>query len=291
MMVIGTGLIGTSVALAARRAGVTVYLADREPGTARVAEALGAGSTGPPPGPVDLAVLAVPPSAVGPVLRTAQAGRVASSYTDVASVKGEPERAVLSLAPDPAAYIGGHPMAGRERSGPLAASADLFAGRPWLLTPHPRTGRAAAERAEALAQLCGGVPVVLSSRAHDDAVALTSHVPHLLASLMAARLAAAPAGIDRLAGRGVRDVTRIAAGDPVLWSDIVEANAPAIVAVLRELRSDLDRLLGGVETVAHAEGSERERGHRVIVDLLERGVSGASRISGGPCQNPAGSGT
>src|SRR3712207_558199 len=88
---IGTGLIGTSVALAARRAGVTVFLSDLNPAAARVAEALGAGVAQEPRQPVDLAVLAVPPAAIGPVLREAQAGGLASSYTDVAGVKGEPE--------------------------------------------------------------------------------------------------------------------------------------------------------------------------------------------------------
>src|SRR4051794_31287854 len=97
--VVGTGLIGTSVALAARRRGVTAFLADRDDAVARAAEALGAGRAEPPPGRVDLAVLAVPPGHVGAVLAAAQAGGLAASYTDVASVKGEPERAALRGAP------------------------------------------------------------------------------------------------------------------------------------------------------------------------------------------------
>lgn len=277
MTVIGTGLIGTSVALAARRAGVTVFLSDRDPGTARVAEELGAGLAQPPPRQVDLAVLAVPPSAVGPVLRAAQVAGLASAYTDVASVKAGPERAVLSLAPDPAAYVGGHPMAGRERSGPRAAQADLFAGRPWVLTPSARTGRVATERAEDLVALCGGVPVWLESRAHDEMVALTSHVPHLVASLMAARLGAGPDGTSRLAGRGARDVTRIAAGDPGLWSDIVQANADAIAPVLRDLRVELSRLLHAVEESTRSDPGASAAGRRAVTDLLARGAAGVSR--------------
>lgn len=130
MAVVGTGLIGTSVALAARLRGVTVFLSDRDPLAARTAAALGAGLAEEPVGPVDLAVLAVPPSMVGGVLARAQRRFLARSYTDVASVKSLPVRMVLSQAPDPARFVGGHPMAGRERSGPLAARADLFHGRP-----------------------------------------------------------------------------------------------------------------------------------------------------------------
>ncbi|MFD0817251.1 prephenate dehydrogenase/arogenate dehydrogenase family protein, partial [Micromonospora zhanjiangensis] len=205
---IGTGLVGTSVALAARRAGVTVFLADRDATAVRVAESLGAGLTGTPGRPVDLALIAVPPAQVGTVLRDAQRRRSAHSYTDVAGVKGGPERDVLRLAPDPAAYVGGHPMAGRERSGPLAATADLFSGRTWVLTPSERTGAEALRNAGTLAELCGAVPVRLDSREHDALVAVTSHVPHLMASLTAARLRDAPTGTETLVGQGVRDVTR-----------------------------------------------------------------------------------
>lgn len=273
MLVIGTGLIGTSAALAARRAGVAVFLSDRDPGAARIAESLGAGSADSPPATVDLAVLAVPPSAIGPVLRQAQAGRLAVSYTDVAGVKGLPERDARLLAPDPGSFVGGHPMAGRERSGPLAARADLFAGCPWVLCPSAVTGRSTLDRARALTTLCGAVPVVLPSGMHDDTVALTSHVPHLVASLMAARLAAGPAGAGRFAGRGARDVTRIAAGDPALWSDIVEANASAIAPVLRDLQADLSQLLEAVEALS-ARGAA---GRSTLLDLLERGVAGVSQ--------------
>jgi prephenate dehydrogenase len=232
LLVIGTGLIGTSVTLAARRAGVAVFLSDRDAAAARIAEALGAGLARMPRRPVDLALLAVPPTQAGP----AQTRRFAHSYTDVAGVKGEPERVVLRLAPDPAAYVCGHPVAGRERSGSLAAAADLFAGKTGALTPTGRTGAAALDRATALATLCGAVPVRLGRWTHDAAVALTSHVPHLMASLTAARLREGPAETETLAGQGVRDVTRIAAGDPALWADVslagqaVRATWPACCA-------------------------------------------------------------
>lgn len=279
LLVIGTGLIGTSVALAARRAGVAVFLADRDPTAARIAEALGAGRAETPRHPVDLALVAVPPAQVGPVLRDAQERRTAFTYTDVAGVKGEPERDVLRLAPDPVAYVGGHPMAGRERSGPLAATADLFTGRTWVLTPSRQTGAAALASATRLAEICGAVPVRLDSRTHDATVALTSHVPHLMASLTAARLRDGPAETEKLVGQGARDVTRIAAGDPALWTDIVRSNAPAVATVLRDVRDDLTRLLAAVEILADPGPAGHDRAIREVSGLLQRGAAGAARTA------------
>jgi prephenate dehydrogenase len=287
MAVIGTGLIGTSIALAASRQGTTVFLSDRDPVAARTAAALGAGRAEEPDGPVDLAVLAVPPSEVGAVLTELQNRGFADCYTDVASVKSGPERAALSQAPEPARYIGGHPLAGRERSGPLAARADLFQGRTWVLTPSTRTAAPALRRARELVALCGAVPVMVRSQAHDDAVALTSHVPHLVASLMAARLREGPDGLARFAGQGVRDVTRIAAGDSRLWGDILQSNAASITGVLRDLHDDLGRLLAALDALTEpVDGDERAVGMRTMVDLLDRGIAGADRIPRGGAAVP-----
>lgn len=278
MTVIGTGLIGTSIALAVSGRGVRVFLSDRDPAAARTAAALGAGLAGDPGETVDLAVIAVPPSQVGAVLTEAQERGLARAYTDVASVKAGPEQAALRRAPDPARYIGGHPLAGRERSGPLAARAELFRDRNWVLTPSRLTSDEAFERALELVALCAAVPVVMRSQDHDAAVAVTSHVPHLMASLMAARLTEGPAGLARVAGQGLRDATRIAAGDSRLWGDILQANAPAVAGVLKELHADLSRLVPAVDALTRAGGAERDLGMRTLVDLLDRGISGLAEI-------------
>ncbi|MFD8938719.1 prephenate dehydrogenase [Streptomyces sp. NPDC059578] len=281
MAVVGTGLIGTSVALAASWQGVTVFLSDRNPVAARTAAALGAGVAEPPPGPVDLAVLAMPPSQVGDSLVELQDRKLAHCYTDVASVKSGAERVVLSDAPEPFRFIGGHPMAGREWSGPLAARGDLLRGRTWALTPSPLTSALALERALELVSLCGAVPVVTRSATHDGAVALTSHVPHLVASLMAARLRDSTVGMRRFAGPGVRDVTRIARGDSQLWGDILQSNASSVVGVVRELQADLGRLVTALDALAE-DGADRAEGMQVLVDVLDRGIAGVEQISGGP---------
>src|SRR5690242_6661880 len=138
-LVVGTGLIGTSIALALTRSGIDVYLYDADDSAARTAASLGAGRHGLPESPVDLAVLAVPPAKTGVVLAHAQASDWARVFTDVSSVKDQVQDAAGAAGADLSRFIGGHPLAGRERSGPLAGRADLFEGRPWVLTPGPTT--------------------------------------------------------------------------------------------------------------------------------------------------------
>ncbi|MFC6285349.1 prephenate dehydrogenase [Nocardioides sp. GCM10027113] len=268
--VVGTGLLGTSVALACRRAGLEVLLSDISPEHVRTASGLGAGRARVYSDRPQLVVVAVPPDhlaeAVLAALRDGDA-----VVTDVGSVKELPHRAVVANAPDLAGrYAGGHPMAGSERSGPLAASANLFDGRPWAVTPHEGSSEEAVALVEELAGLCGAVAVRLTPRDHDEAVARISHLPHLLAALVASRLAEAPAEHLTLAGQGVRDVTRVAASDPAMWQQIVGANAEAVAALLEEVRGELEAMIDAVRT-----GGRDELGR-----LLERGVAGTRAIPG-----------
>jgi prephenate dehydrogenase len=278
--VIGTGLVGTSVALALSRRGVAVYLDDRDESAARTAASLGAGEYTAPSEPVDLAIIAVPPAYVASVLEDAQRRALAGAYTDVASVKAGPQDAAIARGVDQATYIGGHPLAGREVSGPLGGRADLFDGRPWVLTPTAATGREALNRALELISLCGAVPVVMDAADHDYAVALISHTPHLVAALMAARLEHASEDAARIAGPGVRDVTRIAAGDPGLWEEILAANATAVADVLDEYAADLTRAVAALRSLAAADQDKRAAGRDDLVSLLRRGNAGQARIPG-----------
>jgi prephenate dehydrogenase len=278
--VVGTGLIGTSVALALTSRGVTVYLRDHDTTAVRTAAAMGAGLDAAPPQPVDLAVLAVPPGRIGETLALVQAEHLALGYTDVASVKEQPLQEIEALGCDVSTYIGGHPLAGRERSGPLAGRADLFEGRPWVLTPSRETGTETLNRALELVSLCRAVPVVMAPRDHDRAVALVSHAPHLVSALMAARLEHAEDTDTRLAGQGVRDVTRIAGSDPQLWIDILGANANAVADVLAGLASDLDTVVGSLRALAADDDAKRELGSHGVETLLRRGNAGHARIPG-----------
>ncbi|MFC9588102.1 prephenate dehydrogenase [Streptomyces yangpuensis] len=276
MAVVGTGVIGTSIGLAVSQHGIHVHLLDEDEAAARTAAALGAGVLGAPDEAVDLAVIAVPPSAVGGVLAEMRARGLARTYTDVASVKAQLARELWDSAVLSSDYVGGHPLARRVRSGPLAARADLFEDQAWVLTPSESTSQDAVNRVFAMIALCGAVPVIMGDRAHDDAVALTSHAPQVVASLMAARLQGGSRESFRLAGQALHDVTRVAVRDTALWNDILRANAPAVAGVLRELRDDLTSLLTGLDDVSEA--PRDGRGPEPVADLLDRGAAGLAAI-------------
>ncbi|MFG3497068.1 prephenate dehydrogenase [Streptomyces sp. NPDC047928] len=272
-MVVGTGLVGTSLAMALVRRGVTVHLRDRSATAAGVAAGLGAGVLEPPEGPVDVAVVAVPPAAVGAVVGELQRGGTARAYTDVASVKAHPQYDVEAFA-DAGSFIGGHPLAGGARSGPLGANGSLFEGRPWVLAPSEATSRATLNTALELVSVCGAVPVVMDADRHDKAVALMSHAPHVVAAVMAARLEGAPSDATRLAGQGIRDVTRIAASDPVLWEEILTGNSTAVADVLEAAAADLTTAVEALRSLGAADEEKRAEGSRALTGVLRRGNSG-----------------
>ena len=290
VLVQGTGLIGTSVALALRDKGTEVWLSDADPATARLAADLGAGTViadlRDAKGIADIALLAMPPAVVGRQLAHAQDCAVADVYTDVASVKVLPARHARELGCDLESYVPAHPLAGRERHGPAAAQADLFLGRTWALCPLPETAPDAVDAVTALAVACGADPVVTDPETHDRWVALVSHAPHLVAVAMAARLApsSVPADALKLAGQGLRDVTRIAAGDSSLWTQILAANAGPVAEVVAAVAEDLAavaRLLGGLPAgTTAAVPPTTGTGASGVTSLLDRGREGAGRIPG-----------
>jgi len=291
VLVAGTGLIGTSLALALRAAGAEVWLSDADDATAKLAADLGAGTVAPDlrdaKGIADVAVLAMPPAAVAPMLAYSQDCAVAEVYTDVASVKVLPVRQARELGCDLETYVPGHPLAGRERQGPGAAQADLFLGRTWAICPLPETAPDAIAAVTALAAACGADPVTTDPATHDRWVALVSHAPHLVAVAMAARLAPSgvPADALKLAGQGLRDVTRIAAGDTALWRQILSANAGPVGDVVAAVAADLTavaRRLADIAGQAPPPVGEtgRDRDTSEVTALLDRGQAGVARIPG-----------
>ena len=302
---IGTGLIGTSIALALREQGVTVWLADHDPAAAKLAADLGAGKVLPEPlgaaergqdapaaappgrrpqaqdGPwADLAVLAVPPAAVASSLAAAQARRLARWYTDVASVKALPLHQASELGCDLACFVPGHPLSGRERSGPAAARADLFLGRPWVICPGPSTRPEAIAAVADLVRCCRGELVQADADEHDHWVALVSHAPHVVAAAMAAQLTDAPGGALGLAGQGLRDVTRIAAGDAGLWTQILAANAAPVARVLADVAADLAAVAEALAETGVPPHSADHPSVKLLAGLLEEGSAGVARIPG-----------
>ncbi|MEO5852531.1 MAG: prephenate dehydrogenase, partial [Nocardioides sp.] len=253
------------------RAGVDVLLSDVSAEHVRTASGLGAGRPVADDDVPRLVVVAVPPDHLGRSVARALS-ETDAVVTDVGSVKTRPLAEVAAaVGPDLLRrYVGSHPMAGSERSGPLAATAALFDGRPWAVVPHATSDPAAVELVAALAEVCGAAAVRLSPEEHDQAVARTSHLPHLMAVLMAGQLAGAPGDHLALSGQGVRDVTRVAGSDPALWQQIVVANADAVLTQLGEVRTRLDDLIGAI-----GDGRRDDLGA-----LLDRGVAGTQAIPG-----------
>jgi prephenate dehydrogenase len=271
-VVVGAGLIGASVGCALSAAGYAVHLQDRQVSHALVAAGLGAGSVEPAePDRVDLVVVAVPPEAIAGVVAGSLEAYPRAAVTDVGSVKAGVLDALWRRAVDLTRYVGSHPMAGSQHSGPLTARADLFTDRTWVVTPHRRSDPVAVAQVEAAVRACGARPVVMDVDDHDAAVARVSHVPHLLSVLMAGHLTTVPENDLMLAGTGLRDVTRIAASDPRMWEQIVGANSAAVLTELRGVQDQLDLLVKAVEAMPSA-GELRAQ--------LERGVAGTRKIPG-----------
>ncbi len=254
LVVVGAGLIGTSLGLAATAAGYDVWLDDRDPHHLATAHAIGAGRLleGESLSP-DLVVVAVPPSAAAGVIESQLRRYPAATVTDVSSVKAPVISALAARGADLSRFVGGHPMAGRETSGPGSASAELFHGRTWLLTPTNVTDPERIAQVAQLAATTGAAVRLMPAELHDRAVALTSHAPQVVSSLMAARLAQADEETVAVAGQGLRDVVRIAGSDPKLWADILRTNAEEVAPVLAALRGDLDAMLAALKGSAPAE--------------------------------------
>lgn len=263
VLVIGCGLIGTSVALGLSDLGVRVHLRDARPANVELAASLGAGTPDPVQDPA-LVVVAVPPAAVVETSLKALEEFPSAVVTDVASVKTH----VCAGVTDPR-FVGGHPMAGKERSGPMAGSGLLFEGRAWAVVPTEDTDPDAVALVERVATALGSVVRRMDAAAHDRAVALVSHVPHLVSALTAGLLTEAEGDDLLLAGQGLRDVIRIAGSDRGLWVDIIGSNAGQVGAILDDLAVRLDDLRAAVRT---ADGSVGEH--------LDRGRAGVARVPG-----------
>ncbi|MGG7308794.1 prephenate dehydrogenase [Curtobacterium sp. AB451] len=272
--IVGAGLLGASIGLALREKGVEVVLDDVSPAALALAVDYGAGRRPAAGDAPELVVVAVPPDVVATVVERELRAFPDAVVTDVASVKSRPLTSLRAAGADVSRYIGSHPMAGRERSGPTAARADLFLGQPWVIAGHDDITYQRAAVVEDLALDLGATVVPMEPESHDLAVAYVSHAPQLVSTLMASRLRDAPDGSLGLAGGGVRDVTRIAASDPGLWVQIIGANAERIRPVLADLRDDLDRVLAALDDPA-APGSPR-----ALAETIAAGNRGVERLPG-----------
>jgi len=260
-LVVGTGLIGGSIALSLRQRGWHVSGLDKD--DERLTEALAAGVIDEAGDDLDAEIvfIATPATAVAEEVRrllSTPQRREDAVVTDVSGVK-----AAIVHAADHPRFIGGHPMAGSEQIGLSGAAPDLFEGAVWVLTPTSATDLNAFERLHGVVAKLGADVLVLTPDDHDRLVALVSHVPHLVAATL---MNAATAGAEqngallRLAAGGFRDMTRVAAGHPGIWPDICSENAGPIVDALEALVAELSVMRDRVA------GRDRES----ILGVLER---------------------
>jgi prephenate dehydrogenase len=277
--IVGAGLLGASIGHALRARGVDVALDDTSPSQLRLAVDYGAGRRAGDDDDPALIVVAVPPDVTADVIERELARYPRAVVTDVASVKLEPLRALRARGVDLTHYIGSHPLAGRERGGAISARADIFVGRPWVVCRDGETPSSDLALVEALALDLGATPIEMTPEDHDRAVALVSHVPQLVASLLAGRFVDAPDGSLQLAGQGVRDTTRIAASAPELWVQILGANAEPVVDVLDRLAADLNAVAEALRE-PDAPGARR-----AVADTIRRGNDGVERLPGKHGQN------
>ena len=252
LAVVGVGLIGGSLAAAARAAGLVgeVIGLGRSEANLRLAHERGlvdrVAHDPAAVAEVDAIVLAAPVGACAALAERLRAhARPGTLLTDVGSVKqalvAALEACWLPLGP----VVGGHPIAGSEASGAGAARADLFRGRRCILTPTAATDAAALARVRALWEGVGMRVEEMPAAAHDEILARVSHLPHLVAYALAAAAGKARVGerdVLAYAGSGFRDTTRVAGSPPEIWRDIALANAPALGAALREFRAALNHL-------------------------------------------------
>lgn len=268
--VIGAGLIGTSIALAAKELGHFVTIEDANTRVELLARDLIKNHSEADSAAQNLiVVVAVPPLVSARVISAALDRYPRSIVIDVASAKTKVVLEVESLSVDSAKFIPTHPIAGREVAGPKAAQADLFVGRAWVITPHEGNSQDLIQEVSHFISSLGASVYVMSCLEHDELFAQISHLPQLVSSALASLLAVENDGFQ-LAGQGLRDTTRLAESDSSLWREIVEANQSEVLKALKLYREVIDQIVRSVES----------GDYETIAVTMEQGRLGRQRISG-----------
>jgi len=263
--IVGAGLIGTSIGLALKAAGASVAFVDTDPNAQLLANDLvKAGKSESP----DLIIIATPPSAFKSAIERESTLNPEAILMDIGSVKTKPIVEVSTIEGLTYRFCGTHPMAGREVSGAVSARADLFLDRAWIITPTAETSAEAKAMVLEVIAACGAQAVEMSAQDHDQRVALISHLPQTVSSLLAAQLSNSNPEALALAGGGLRDTVRIAGSDPKLWGEILAANEDALLPLLISLQSDLSELISAASGPAKWES------------LVAAGRAGKSAIPG-----------
>jgi prephenate dehydrogenase len=273
--VLGVGLIGGSIGLAAKEhlEGAEVVGFGRDPERLRTALELGAidsaaGSVEEAVADVELCFACAPVGALPGLVRAAlDASGPDTLVTDVGSTKQD----LMARTAD-SRFVGGHPIAGAETAGVEHAQADLFQGAVWYLTPHEQSGGLLYERLHRFVREVGARPVALDAETHDRLVAVFSHLPHVLANVLATQAAgrlSEHGDALRQVGPSFRDMTRVAGANTAMWSDIYRSNRSAIIEEIRAFRHELDEIERRLDAGEVEDWNDRAREDRRL--LLEAG--------------------
>ena len=261
LVVIGAGLIGTSIALGAKRAGAEVELLDEDGRAQALANDLVESTKVSDP---SLVVIATPTSALKGIITRYKSLYPNSTFIDIGSTKTKVKVEVETESDFAKRFCPTHPMAGRELDGAEAAQSDLFVGKSWIITPLAETSRESIAHAKELIEKLGAKVIVMSSEDHDAAVATVSHLPQVISSLLAAQLEGKKSEYLALAGTGVLDTTRIAGSSPDLWQEILNLNREALIPLLKDFQKDLSTLIDTYD----------------VKRVLERGRKGRQSLPG-----------
>lgn len=262
--IIGSGLIGSSIGLGLVQNQIQVSMVDTDPAAQALAQDLMASSPQTEP---DLVIIATPLGSISQVLKGLETSTVKLGFMDISSVKTKVLSDVEGSGLSRTRFLPSHPMAGREVGGAQSARADLFAGRPWIIDSQGVDPELRAAGVEII-ELLGATPIELVSREHDQAVALVSHLPQIVASLLASQLQGANAQWLDLAGAGLRDTVRIAGSNPELWKEIIAANRDFIAPLLKKFIADAENLLSKIDN------------EDFIAEVIEGGAQGRALIPG-----------
>ena len=265
--VVGAGLIGTSIGLKMKSLGCKVEIIDTDTNSMKLAQDLVKSEKISEP---ELIVVAVSVDANTKVVIEQINNNPNSIVCDLASVKSDLLLQVDKLSAHPENFVSLHPMAGREVSGAENSRADLFEGRAWIGISDSLKNKRNKEIIESFVSGCGGVLYWLTSKEHDETVALLSHLPQILSSLLASKLNDVDPNKLNLAGQGLRDVTRLAASDAKLWAQILTSNKDSIQPLLKDFIASLTKL----------QDSLRSTKQDQVAVILKRGVEGKARIPG-----------
>ena len=256
LVVIGAGLIGTSIALGAKRAGAEVELIDADGRAQKLANDLVDSNKVTDP---TIVVIATPTSALNGVIDRFKSLYPKSTFIDIGSTKTKVAVDVQSDSNFASRFCPTHPMAGRELDGAEGAQSDLFVGKSWIITPLPETSGESIVLVKELIEKLGARVIAMSPEDHDAAVAAVSHLPQVISSLLAAQLEGKSPEHLALAGTGVLDTTRIAGSNPALWDEILKLNKGALLPLLKDFQRDLSTLIDGYDVQSVLERGRRGR--------------------------------